>query len=131
MGWWDDRLQEIVAAIARGMSGAKLGPGVLRTVIPIVSIGFISLVGIAWALSNNPILAFCAIALVIGHICYVVERSFRYAENNPLPALLGGAELLQLFRDQAAARDKSIVVDARPEVGASVGTLDHEGANDV
>jgi len=29
MGWWDDKLQDAIAAVTRGGSVAKLGPGVL------------------------------------------------------------------------------------------------------
>jgi hypothetical protein len=131
MAWWDDRLQEFFAAIMRGMAGLKLGPGVLRTIIPIVSFGFIALAAIAWALASNPLMALVAVALGLGVIVYVVERSFRYAETNPLPALLGGSELLQLFRDQIAARDRTLVVNDPPIVGGGVTAIEHKDGDDV
>jgi hypothetical protein len=57
----------------------------------------------------------------------IVERAFRYAENYPIPALLGGAELLAYFRDQTAAREPNIVKDQLPVIGASDPTLiEHE-----
>jgi hypothetical protein len=62
------------------------------------------------------------ICLVLGllFLGYVVERAFRYAEKNPLPALLGGAELLELFRDQRAAKNEALVINnEEPVLGAS------------
>jgi hypothetical protein len=131
MGWWEDRLQDAIAAIMRGMSGVKLGPGVLRTIIPIVSIGLIALAGIVYALASNPLIALIAFLAGLCFIAYAVERSFRYAEKNPLPALLGGSEILQLIRDQGTARDKSVVVEGNPVPGASVNAIEHRTDGDV
>jgi len=129
--WWEQRLQNALGAIMRGMSGLKLGPGVLRSIIPIVSVGIVAVAAVGYALSNNPYVALAAFFLGLLFLAYVVERSFRYAEKNPLPALLGGAELLQFFRDQRGASDKSIVVDSAPEIGGGASVIEHKGANDV
>ncbi len=98
--WWEDKVQELLAAVTRGMAGVKLGPGVLRTIIPIVSVGIVALAVVALALSSSPWVALIAFVVGLVFLAFVVERSFRYAEKNPFPALIGGAELLQLFRDQ-------------------------------
>jgi hypothetical protein len=132
--WWEKRLQDALAAVLRGMSGLRLGPGVLRSIIPIVSVGIIAIAALGYALSSNPYVALTAFVLGLLFLVYVVERSFRYAEKNPLPALFGGAELLELFRDQRSASNKTIVVDAPPEIGAteaSASVLEHKGATDV
>jgi hypothetical protein len=131
MPWLEDRLQEIVAAIMRGAAGVKLGPGVLRTIIPIVGIGVVAIAGVTYALAGNPLIALAAFVIGILFLAYVVERSFRYAENNPLPALLGGGELLQLFRDQRSARDKNVVVEGNPVVGASANAIEDKSGGNV
>ena len=104
----------------RGISGVKLGPGVLRTIVPIISVGLIALAGVVYALASNVWAALFSFIVGIGFLAYAVERAFRYAENNPIPALFGGAELLQLFRDQMAAKDKTIMVESDPVIGSSV-----------
>lgn len=60
-----------------------------------------------------------------------MNEPFRYAIKHPIPALLSGGEILQLFRDQAAARDPSIVVEAKPEIGASVSAIEHHRDGNV
>jgi membrane protein implicated in regulation of membrane protease activity len=68
-------------------------PSVLRTIIPIVGVGIVATAVATYALAANPPIALGAFAIGLLFLAYVVERSFRYAENNPLPALLGGGEL--------------------------------------
>jgi hypothetical protein len=126
MGWWEDRLEQVLAAMVRGASGVKLGPGVLRSIIPIVSIGIVALAGVAYSLASNPPIALAAFAFGLLFLAFVVYRSFDYAEKNPIPAIFGGAEILQLFREQAAARDKSIVVQADPVIGSSTNAIEHK-----
>ena len=123
MGWLEDKFQEFLAAVSR----VKLGPGVLGTIVPIITVGLIAIAALVFALSSNPLYALIGLAIVIAFLVYATERTFRYAEKNPIPALLSGGEILQLIRDQTAARDKSIVVEAKPEVGASVSAIEHRG----
>jgi hypothetical protein len=124
MGWLEDKFQEFLAAVSR----VKLGPGVLGTIVPIITVGLIAIAALVYALSSNPLYALIGLAIVIVFLVYATERAFRYAIKNPIPALLSGGEILQLIRDQTAARDKSIVVvEAKPEVGASVSAIEHRG----
>lgn len=117
-GWAGGKIdfEQVLAAMVRGASGVKLGPGVLRTIIPIVSVGIVALAGVAYALASNPPIALAAFALGLLFLAFVVYRSFDYAEKNPIPAIFGGAEILQLIRDQASARDKSLVEPTEPPV---------------
>jgi hypothetical protein len=125
MGW--DQL----TALLRGVMGVKLGPGVLATIIPIATIGLVALALVGWALSAHPTAALIGIVLILAFLVYACERAFRYAEKNPLPALLGGAEYFQLLRDQMSARDSGIVVDAKPVLGASTVAAKAEEGTDV
>src|SRR5262249_3193439 len=123
MGWLEDKFQEFLTAVSR----VKLGPGVLGTIVPIITVGLIAIAALVFALSSNPLYALLGLAIVIAFHVYAAEPTFRYAEKNPIPAVLSGGEILQLIRDQTAARDKSIVVEAKPEVGASVSAIEHRG----
>lgn len=125
MGWWDDKLQDTFAAITRGMAGARLGPGVLGTIVPINTVGFVALAALVYALSANPLYALIGLGLGLAFLAYANERAFRYAERNPIPALLSGTELLQLIRDQRGASDKSIIVEGDPVLGAGASAIEH------
>jgi hypothetical protein len=72
---------------------------------------------IVWSLRGEAILATGALGLGLAFLAYVTERAFRYAEKNPIPALLGGAQLLELLKD-SSAKDKTIIYDAKPIEGA-------------
>jgi hypothetical protein len=125
MGWWEEKLQDAIAAVTRGMSGVKLGPGVLGTIIPINTVGLVVLAAFVWALSSTPLYALIALVLGLAFLVYANERAFRYAIKNPIPALLSGGEILQLYRDQVAARDSSLVVKSDPTVGAGAKAIEH------
>jgi hypothetical protein len=86
---------------------------------------------LVYALSSNPLYSLLALAIGIAFLVYANERAFRYAIKYPLPALLSGGEIFQLIRDQTAAKDPTIIVDAKPEVGASVSTIEHRGDGNV
>jgi hypothetical protein len=116
-GWWEDKLHDAFAAVTRGVASAKLGPGVLGTIVPIMTIGFLALAILGYALATYPVAAVLIVGLGFAVLVYAVERSFRYAEKNPLPALLSGTEIFQLIKDQTAAKDGSIVIEAAPVVG--------------
>ena|SRR5437764_11079768 len=126
MSWWDDKLQEAFAAITRGMGAARLGPGVLGTIVPINTIGLVALAALVYALAGNPLYALIGLALGLAFLAYANERAFRYAEKNPVPALLSGTQLLQLFRDQRGASDKSVIVEGDPIPGAGVTAIEHK-----
>ena len=112
-------------------AGIKLGPGVLGTIIPINTVGLIVLAAVVYALSATPLYALLGLIIVIAFLAYANERAFRYAIGNPLPALLSGGELLQLIRDQSAARDRSIVVEANPEIGGSLNAIEDKSDGNV
>jgi hypothetical protein len=124
---WEGKLQETLAAITRGIANVKLGPGVLATIIPINTVGLIAVAALVYALSSNPLYALIGLVFGLAFLVYANERAFRYAIKNPIPALLSGGEILQLIRHQTAARDKSIVVEGKPEVGASLSAIEHRG----
>lgn len=124
MAWWEERFQEAIAAVARGMSSVRLGPGVLGTIIPINVVGLISIAALVWALSSNGLYALVALGLGLAFLVYANERAFRYAIKNPIPALLSGGEILQLFCDQSA-RDSSLVVKSEPTIGAGTNAIEH------
>ena len=117
-------LERTVAAAMRGaFQGFKFGPGVLATVVPVILMGLPVLGAVVWALKGEPYLALAALVFGLLFLAYVFERSFRYAEKNPIPALLGGGELFQLLRDQSSAKDMSIINDDLPVEGAGSGIL--------
>ena len=122
MGYWEDKFEGAIAAVTRGVSGAKLGPGVLGTIVPINTIGLVALAALVYALSANPLYALIGLALGLAFLAYANERAFRYAEKNPVPALLSGTEILQLFREQRGASDPSIISDDNPIGGTRVWT---------
>lgn len=131
MAWWEEKLQEALAAVTRGMAAAKLGPGVLGTIVPINTVGLVALAALVYALSANPLYALIGLALGLAFLAYANERAFRYAEKNPVPALLSGTELLQLYREQRSAGDKSIISDLSPIAGASPNVIEHRENGDV
>ena len=117
MGWWEDKVQDTIAAVTRGVAVAKLGPGVLGTIVPIVMVGFAAIAILGYALSAHPIAAVIVVVFGLAFLVYALERAFRYAEKNPLSALLSGTEIFHLIKHQTAARDEAIVIDAPPVVG--------------
>jgi hypothetical protein len=59
-----------------------------------------------------------AAVLILLAAIYFSERAFRYAQRDPLSALLGGAQYLKAIEHQWAASDKSIVVESEtPQIG--------------
>jgi hypothetical protein len=124
MGLLEDKLQGAFAAITRGMAGVKLGPGVLGTIVPINTIGLVAIAAIAYALSANPLYALIGLGLGLAFLAYANDRAFRYAEKNPIPALFSGGEIIQLFREQHAARDQTVVVEAPPVMGANIAAIE-------
>lgn len=120
MSAWDDRITQFFAAVTHGaFRGMRVGPGVLRTITPQNMVGLVVILGIVFLLRSNDLLAGGIAVLVLGYMVYSSERAFRYAEKHPLPALLGGTELFQLVRDQLGAKDKSIISETDPVIGAS------------
>lgn len=125
-GGWS--IPELIAALTRGVLGVKLGPGVLGIIVPINIVGLISLAILVFSLSAHPVEAIIGLVFGICFLIYANERAFRYAEKNPIPALLSGTEFSQLIRDQMSAKDKSIVVSDTPPVeGSSTKMLEHGG----
>jgi len=130
MAGWDQKVSDFFAAVTRGaMRGVRLGPGVLGTVTPLNMVGLIVLLGVVYLLSGQPLLAVGLVVLIVAYLIYSSERAYRYAEKNPLPALLGGTELVQLYRDQMAAKNKSIVIspDEPPIAGSSANLIEGDG----
>jgi len=99
----------------------------LGTIVPINTVGLIAVAALVYALSSNPLYALIGSVIGFAFLIYANERAFRYAIRNPIPALLSGGEILQLIRDQTGARDKSIVVEAKPEAGAGLSAIEHRG----
>ncbi|HEY2034682.1 MAG TPA: hypothetical protein VGH02_13440 [Rhizomicrobium sp.] len=107
----------------------KLGLGVLATTA-IQNIAGLVVIGlIAIFLRGMPLYALIGIAIVLCYMIYSSERSYRYAEKNPIPALLGGGALLQYLQSQAGAKDpKTIRGDSTPVAGTIVNS---EGGHDA
>jgi hypothetical protein len=120
--WWESLGAAVMRGAVQGL-GIKFGPGVLGTIVPINTVGVIALAGITWALSAHPYLAVVADGGMLLFLVYVNERAFRYAQKDPVTALLGGSELYQLLKDQSA-KDKSIVVDSTPIEGAGSAVIE-------
>lgn len=108
-----------IAKTVGGSLGVKVGPGVLLVVGWVMAIGLAAAATAAWALQSNPWLAFGAAFLILAVAFYFSERAFRYAEKHPIPALMGGAELLKVIEHQIGAKDSSIVQTdgATPQIG--------------
>jgi hypothetical protein len=128
LGRRNENISEFISAFTRGaLRGIRLGPGVLGTLSPVNIVGLLAALGLGIAFRDLPLAALLIVVLVIAYLVYSSERAYRYAEKNPLPALLGGSELLQLFRDQMSARDKSIVSDDPPVVASTTKLIESEG----
>jgi hypothetical protein len=97
--------------------GVRLGPGLLGNIAYVAIALFICIGMMGWALSNHPYVALAVIFLTLGFAFYLIERVTRFAEKNPAAALMGGTEFFHYLRDQAAAKNPGIVIDAAP-IGA-------------
>lgn len=129
-GEQDSWLERAIHSVTKGFShGFKFGPGVLATIIPIVLIGLVVLGGVGFSLRAAPIFAIAALLIIAALIAFIVERSFRYAEQNPLPALMNGGQIIKLYREQLSAKHPEIVIDQEPVAGIGSG-LDTEGRPD-
>jgi hypothetical protein len=127
---WSDKAAEFVATVTRGaLRGVRLGPGVLGSISPVNIAGLIVALGLVVALRDRPEFALGALVLALACIVYVNERAYRYAQNDPVSALLGGTELLQVIREQMSAKDKSIVADATPTIASGAKVID-EASNE-
>jgi hypothetical protein len=102
---------EILSNVVGGNFGVKVGPGVLVVVGWVAAAGLIATGAAVWALQSQPWAALCAAVLVLLVCAYFCERAFRYAEKHPIPALMGGAELLKVIEHQMAASDKALPTD--------------------
>jgi hypothetical protein len=112
--------KQVVQAITRSvLRGARLGPGVLGNTATVNIIGLLVLLGLIVALREQVIAAALAGVVVVGYLIYSSERAYRYAQRDPISALLGGTELYQLVRDQMSAKNKDIVSDETPVIGGS------------
>jgi hypothetical protein len=101
---------------------------VLGSISPVNITALIVALGLVVALRDRPELALVALILILLCVVYVNERAYRYAQNDPVSALLGGTELMQVIREQMSAKDKSIVADAPPTI-ASGGQLVEDDRN--
>ena len=61
-----------------------------------------------WALQSNPGLAVAAAVLILLAAIYFSERAFRYAQRDPLSALLGGAQYLKAIADELGLERSSV-----------------------
>lgn len=121
MSWMPDeqsQVAEFIARLLRITPQIKLGPGVLRTIIPINIVGIPAVVAMGWALRSDPIFAAIVFIAGLAFLGWLSDRAFRYAEGHPIPALMSGTQILQLLQDQISAKDKSIIVDQPPVVAA-------------
>lgn len=117
--YWDALVKTV-----SGSLGLKIGPGVLVVVGWVIAIGLAATAAAVWALQANPWLALAAAILILTVAAYFAERAFRYAEKNPIPALMGGAELLKVIEHQIGAKDKSIVSpDTTVQAGLPAGSV--------
>lgn len=115
------------------LGGIRFGPGVLGAIIPIVGVGLVAIAVVTWTLSTQPTLAVGLDVTILLFLVYVLERAFRYAQANPLTALMGSTELYHLIKDQTAAKHPEIVVEAPPILGRGQRRrlIDNQGSDDV
>ena len=114
--YWSDSIVKIVGSSL----GIKVGPGVLLVVGWVAVAAFVATGVAVWALHESPGLAIAVAVLIIVAAFYVIERSFRYAEKHPIPALMGGAELLKVIEQQIGAKDKSIISEGVAQSGVQI-----------
>ena len=95
-----------------GLSGVKLGPGVVGNSTFAVIAAFVGIPATAWALSSHPDYALVAIAIEAFLLFSFLVGSWVYAHKHPDHALMGGAELLQLRKAQIAAPGIKVVENA-------------------
>jgi hypothetical protein len=117
----------MLEAVTHGaLRAIKWGPGVLGTQAPLNLGGLFACALLAFALSSTPYVAAGMIALVVLYLFYANERAFRYAQKDPISALLGGSQLVQMLKHQAGAKDKNIISEQEtPIVGAGAKTIEH------
>jgi len=114
-GWAD-----LIPKALKGEFGIKFGPGVLPIIGGVAAIAAAAACGSAWALRENPVAAVVTAILILALAIYFVERATRYAEKNPLPALMSGAQLLKVYEHQMGAANKAIVEEsAEPQLGGT------------
>jgi hypothetical protein len=109
----DNRLAEVIAGLTQGaLGGFKINGGVLRAVVPISIVGLAAIAATMYAF-HGPWYAVVGLAvLIIGYMLYASERAYRYAKADPISALLGGSEFYTALRDQMAARNPEIMLNA-------------------
>lgn len=109
----------LVEGLTKGaLAGFKFGGGVLRAVVPISVVGLVALAAVIYGF-RGPWYATAAIALlIVGYMVYTSERAYHYAKADPISALLGGSQFYQALRDQMAAKNPSIMIDASPTTAA-------------
>jgi len=117
-------LNDVFSGLVRSNFGARLGPGVFTTIASTTVAGFVAISLVAWALSAVPWLALIAIFGVGLLLYYLIERTYKYAEEHPVPALLSGGEVAKLSERQMSASDRSTVSDEAPQVGAPASTIE-------
>lgn len=103
----------IIANMAGGNLGIKAGPGVLPIIGAIWVAGLVAVGVSVWSLQSHPELAVAIALLILLALGYVTERLMRYVVDNPIPALMGGAQLLKFLERQLGAGNKSIVHDTK------------------
>jgi hypothetical protein len=116
---------EVLANFLRDVLRIKLGPGVLGTIVPINLVGLLVTLGIGGAFLywGQPLFAFIGAGCILAFLIYVNERAFRYAERNPVAALMSGAQMGRLLRDQMSAKDRSLIIDEKPVVATTTKQL--------
>ena len=78
-----------------------------------------AVVGVSFALGGNPLAALLADGAILVVYLMYLGGTYLFAHKHPDMAMLGDTEWLKWSQNQITARDKSIVIDQAPELGAN------------
>ena len=103
-------LPSALRGVVSSVVGAiKLGLGVLAHITMVRIAGLAAIAVVGYALAGTPWFALVAVGLILGYLVYSSERDYRFAQKNPIAALLSGAHLFDLLKAQMGAKDESIM----------------------
>jgi hypothetical protein len=100
----------------------RLGLGVLATTAAQNITGLVAMAAVAIFMRSTPYFALGGEVILLLFLIYSNERSFRFAEKHPIPALMGGGALLEYLRDQSSKNKDIVVTDAPPVAGGPSGS---------
>jgi hypothetical protein len=111
-------LPRIFGSLGNTIQSVKLGPSPMGILGTVAGFALIATVLEAWIFRDQVWIALAFAAGIWGFTYLVINRLIGVHEKNPMLSILAGAEIVRLFEVQAAAKDKSIIIDQPPIAGS-------------